>query len=131
MARINSYFKKSWEYLELKEIEDIPKNIRGVYALYQELKKNGTYKTVYVGISNRKKEGIKKRLIHHRDSSRKGERWTHFSAFVVHLKINKKKLKDLESLILNIYAEDPTENFLNRQRNSLSFKKIRVVRGKI
>jgi hypothetical protein len=125
MARINSFFKRSWEYVELKEIENFPENIRGIYALYQLLK-DGTYKAVYVGISNRKNEGIQKRLIHHRDSPRKGEHWTHFSAFKVQPTINKKKLKDLESLILNIYAEDPTENWLNRQRSSGSFKKIRV-----
>ena len=110
--------KKAIEYVPHSDIERIPRGLRGIYVLYK--KRGGDLDVVYVGMTNYGSGGgIRGRLKQHRD--RKGELFSHFSAFEVWDNISNEEIAELEGLFRHIYRSDPRANRLNVQRG---FKKL-------
>ncbi len=115
--------KNAFEYHPKSDIRLIPKNTRGIYALYQQSADQRSYDLVYVGMARGLKSGIKGRLIaHHRT---KGKLWSHFSAFEVWDNIRDSEIEELEGLFRHLYKKDTTANSLNKQK---SFKKLGRIR---
>ncbi len=73
---------KRWEqYLPVKEINSLPRGLRGFYVLYKYSRKTDSYNVVYVGMSSSgsNKGHIRGRLKTHR--RKKEGLWSHFSIF--------------------------------------------------
>jgi hypothetical protein len=120
--------RRSVEYISKERLKDLPRRLRGIYVLYRYHRANGAdkYRVVYVGMAAAgRRGGIKGRLLRHAQSKRKGEQWTHFSAFVVWDNIRDDEIAELEGLFRHIYRYDPAANKLNVQKG---FKKARYVR---
>jgi hypothetical protein len=114
--------KRVAEFQPQERIESIPTNRRGLYVLYKHAEEDGEdhYDVVYVGMATR---GMKRRLRSH--LKRKGDLWTHFSAFEVWDNVRDEEIVELEGLFRHIYRKDSGANALNVQRN---FKKVAKVR---
>jgi bisphosphoglycerate-independent phosphoglycerate mutase (AlkP superfamily) len=115
-------FKSVKEFIPTKDLVKIPKNIRGIYVLFDNMGKK--YKVVYVGMSEK---SVKGRIAEHARSKSKIGQWDHFSVFEVHDNISNEEIRELESLILFIYRKDPHTNRLNALRSSRAFRSIRRV----
>jgi hypothetical protein len=119
--------EKCAEYVPQAEYTDVPSGLRGIYVLYDcrdNEKKH--YDVVYVGMACAgRRGGIRSRLRRHRNSKRKGPRWTHFSLFKVWDNIRDEEVAELEGLFRHIYRDDSRANKLNIQRG---FKKLREIR---
>jgi hypothetical protein len=98
----------------------IPDLLRGIYVLFKysdEEKMN----VVYIGRSAiGRTKGIGARLREHE----KKKDWSHFSAFEVWDNVPDSVVRELETLILLIYARDGSANKLNIQRKSKLFRNI-------
>lgn len=113
--------KRSIEYLPKEAVESLPRGLRGIYVLYR--KRRTRYEVVYVGMTNAGAAGgMRGRIKRHR--SRKGDLFTHFSAYEVWDNIRNEEVAELEGLFRHIYRADPRANRLNVQRG---FKKLRKV----
>lgn len=117
--------EKGVEYLPKEELKRIKRGLRGIYVLYYskggQRKARKTFDVVYVGLSaSSKRGGIRGRLNKHR--IKKGNKWTHFSAFKVWDNITDQEITELEGLFRHIYRWDSKANTLNKQRG---FKKLR------
>ena len=88
-----------------------------MYVLYCKRRKKGREKfdVVYVGMTT---SGMRSRLRSHQQ--KKGDLWTHFSAFEVWDNIRDEEIVELEGLFRHIYRKDSRANALNVQRG---FKK--------
>jgi hypothetical protein len=79
---------------------------------------------MYVGMAVAgRRGGLRSRLKSH--FRKKGDLWTHFSAFEVWDNIRDEEIVELEGLFRHIYRRDNKANALNIQRG---FKKMRRVR---
>jgi len=108
------------EFLSKDKIKQLPPLSRGVYVLYKYRPKKKKYDVVYIGMAGgTKKSGMDKRLRSHR--RRKGEHWTHFSAFEVWDNIREEEVRELEGILRHIYRKDSHANKLGIQK---SFKKL-------
>lgn len=115
--------KCSIEYLHKDEAERIPRGLRGIYVLYRFRRRTNRYEVVYVGMTNAGRAGgIRGRVRRHR--AKKGELWTHFSAYEVWDNISNEEVSELEGLFRHIYRLDPRANRLNLQRG---FKKLKQI----
>ena len=114
--------KRFAEFRPKDQISLVPASRRGLYVLYLRRRKNRTekYDVVYVGMTI---SGIRARLRSHR--RKKGDLWTHFSAFEVWDNIRDEEVIELEGLFRHLYRKDSRANALNVQRG---FKKARKVR---
>lgn len=111
------------EYCSKDEIEEkIPRHRRGLYVLYQYSRKAGKYNVVYIGMATAVRGGIRRRLMAHR--RKKGEFWTHFSAFEVWGNISDAQIAELEGLLRQIYMKDARANRLNIQRGCRMLRRI-------
>lgn len=112
------------EFRPKDELKLIPRKRRGIYVLYSQHRKGGKlkYDVVYVGMTT---SGIHGRLQAHSTSKRKGELWTHFSAFEAWENIRDEEIREIEGLLRHIYRKDRRANGLNVQRG---FKKLRGVK---
>ena len=61
----------------------------------------------------------------HRQSERKCDLWTHFSADEVWDNVSDEEIKELEGLFRHIYRRDSRANDLNIQRTYGKVKKVR------
>lgn len=114
--------KASLEYRDIKEISIVPKNLRGIYALYQKEGKN--YNLVYIGMSGKDANGrLKARLIKHKKNKRK--KWTHFSYYEVWDNISDSEIRELEGLFRQLYRLDSRANTFNKQQTHKPLTKIR------
>ena len=114
--------KRFAEFRPKDEINLVPRSRRGLYVLYLKRRKNGKEKfdVVYVGMTI---SGIRARLRSHR--AKKGDLWTHFTAFEVWDNIRDEEIIELEGLFRHLYRKDSRANALNVQRG---FRKARKVR---
>ncbi|MCB4791977.1 MAG: GIY-YIG nuclease family protein [Elusimicrobia bacterium] len=118
-------FIKRWdEFRPQEDINKIPRNTKGIYALLKEDKGHGVYNVVYIGLSAGEKAGVLGRIRKH--SKKKHKQWTHFTIFEVHENIYKDEIHELEALFRQIYSKDSRANKLNKQRRYKKFNKIRV-----
>lgn len=120
--------KRSAEFIEKAQASLLPRQLRGIYVLYrrQGSRSLEKFRVVYVGMTAAgRRGGIRGRLLRHKKSNRKGELWTHFSAFEVWDNIRDDEVAELEGLLRHIYRYDPAANNLNIQKG---FKKARRVR---
>jgi hypothetical protein len=117
-----SFIKRIAEFRPKTEIDHVPPNTRGIYAL---LKKSGKdqFDVVYIGLSAGERAGMTSRLRSHR--RKKGAKWTHFTIFEVHDNITRAQIRELEGLIRHIYRKDALANRLNKQLRHKPFLKIR------
>ncbi len=117
--------KRCAEYLSKEEIKRIPAYTRGVYVLFKYRPRVKKYDVVYVGLAAGEKAGsIRGRLRTHRNSVRKKDLWTHFSAFEVWDNIQENEIAELEGLFRHIYRKDTRANRLNRQKGFGKLRKI-------
>jgi len=105
------------------EWENIPLNLRGIYVLHMRLKKSDCFNVAYVGMAA-SGMGIKRRLRAHAHSTRKKDRWTRFSFFVVWENIREDEIRELEGLFREIYSRDSTANSLNKQKRSKDLQRV-------
>ena len=112
--------KRCAELRPKEHMNHLPRKLRGIYVLYQQRRVQGRlkYDVRYVGMA---KAGIRGRLNSHAKSKRKGNLWTHFSAFEVWDNIRDEEVAELEGLFRHIYQKDSSANALNIQRG---FKKV-------
>lgn len=100
----------------------MPKNLRGIYALYQKEGKN--YNLVYIGMSGKDSNGrIKARLIKHKKN--KTKKWTHFSYYEVWDNISDQEILELEGLFRQLYRLDSRANTFNKQQTHKPLIKVR------
>ena len=118
--------KRFSEFCSRDEIEYIPKNTRGIYALLKYRPKLKLYDVVYVGMAGGSQAGIKGRLKRHSKSESKSELWTHFSIFEVWPNITEDEIKELEGLFRQIYRKDKKANKLNQQKQFGPLQKVRL-----
>ncbi|MFC1840857.1 GIY-YIG nuclease family protein [Thermodesulfobacteriota bacterium] len=117
--------KRCAEYIEVKDVNKVPKGLRGIYVLYYYRPRLDKYDVVYVGITLTGKGGIRGRVRGHRKW--KEGLWTHCSIFEVWDNVRDDEIIELEGLFRHIYKRDSRANKLNVQRG---FRKMRMVRDK-
>lgn len=114
--------KASLEYRHIDELKIVPKNIRGIYALYQ--KEGKFYNLVYIGMSGKGANGrLKARLKKHKEN--KNKNWTHFSYYEVWDNINDQEILELEGLFRQLYRYDSRANTFNKQQSHKPLNKVR------
>ena len=114
--------KSALEYRPIEEIGLVPKNVRGIYALY--FKRGMAYDAVYIGMSGREANGrIRSRLIQHK--RRKISIWTHFSYYEVWDNISDVEIREMEGLFRQLYRFDRRANSLNKQQTLRSLTRFR------
>ncbi len=103
------------EFKPREELPLLPRRLRGIYVLYKQRKIRGRdhYDVLYVGMAAAGRAGgIRGRLTSHAKSKRKGELWTHFSAYAVWDNIRDDEVAELEGLFRHIYRKDAKANEL-------------------
>jgi hypothetical protein len=116
----------SAEFRSKDEIGNMPKGIRGIYALLKRRPRlHKKYDVVYIGMARRGAGGVRSRLLAHRRSRRKGPLWTHFSVYSVWPRIPDSVVAELEGLFRHLYRRDTRANKLARQR---TFGRLRATR---
>jgi hypothetical protein len=115
--------KRCGQWLEKSEYNQLPKGIRGIYALHAK-KTNERFDVVYIGMAHSRR-GIKSRLAAHVRSKRKGPQWTHFSLFEVWDNLSQQEIRGLEGLVHEIYAKDTHANKLGKQRRAREIRSVR------
>lgn len=114
--------KSALEYRHITELDVVPKQLRGIYALYQ--KRGKSYDLVYIGMSGKGANGkIRKRLFSHK-RKRVGD-WTHFSYYEVWDNITDTGIQELEGLFRQLYRYDDRSNALNIQQSHKPLVKVR------
>lgn len=114
--------KTALEYRPINEVSDVPKNLRGIYALYKNQGK--FYNLVYIGMSGKEAKGrIKARLLKHRLN--KSKNWSHFSYYEVWDNISDLEIKEMEGLFRQLYRFDSRANSLNKQQ---TYRPLLIVR---
>lgn len=114
--------KRFAEFRPQDEINLVPGSRRGLYVLYLKRRKNGKEKfdVVYVGMTT---SGMLSRLRSHK--RKKGDLWTHFSAYEVWDNIRNEEIIELEGLFRHFYRKDSRASALNVHRR---FRKLRTIR---
>ncbi|WP_187300061.1 GIY-YIG nuclease family protein [Endozoicomonas montiporae] len=116
------FIKSALEYRHITELDAVPMQLRGIYALYQ--KKGKSYNLVYIGMSGKDANGkIRKRLFSHK-RKRVGD-WTHFSYFEVWDNITDTEIQELEGLFRQLYRFDSRSNILNIQQTYKPLTQVR------
>lgn len=115
--------KNVLEFIPKEEIERVPIETRGIYALYHYRKKVSAYDLVYIGMARGEKTGIRGRLRQH--LKHKKDLWTHFSAFEVWDNISKNEVEELEGLFRHLFRFDSKANRLNQQKSYSKLGRLR------
>jgi hypothetical protein len=118
--------KRCVEYKPKEEVSSLPRRLRGIYVLYKQRRHRGKekYDVLYVGMASAgRRGGIRGRLNSH--LKKKGDFWSHFSAFEVWDNIGTDEVAELEGLFRHLYRRDTKANSLNVQRG---FKKVAKIR---
>lgn len=111
-------FKSFYEFIPVEQLNELPKKIRGIYALYQ--KEGSAFNLMYVGMTD---SGAKGRLKAH--NKHKADAWTHCSVFEVWDNITLEQIQELEALFLQILRKDASANSLNIQNGSKVFRDLK------
>ena len=83
--RTEEFVKRSAEFRPKDDVKLLPRGSRGIYVLYKVRRKlrHEKYDVMYVGMAAAgRRDGLRGRLSSHARSERKGQLWSHFSAFV-------------------------------------------------
>ncbi|UYM16179.1 GIY-YIG nuclease family protein [Endozoicomonas euniceicola] len=116
------FIKSTLEYRHITELDIVPKQLRGIYALYQ--KRGKSYDLVYIGMSGKGANGkIRKRLLSHK--RKRVSDWTHFSYYEVWDNITDSEIQELEGLFRQLYRFDDRSNALNIQQSHKPLVKVR------
>ena len=125
--------KRSAEFIEKERVAELPRRRRGIYVLYKKRRTKikrqwrERYDVVYVGMAAAgRRGGIRGRLMSHARSKRRGDKWTHFSAFEVWDNIRDEEVAELEGLFRHLYRRDSVANALNIQRGFKKAKRVKV-----
>ena len=113
------FFKSFYEYVPLTEVADLPKGMRGIYALYRE--EGSSRNLMYVGMTA---GGAKGRLDRHSGGKKTGL-WSHCSVFEVWDNITEEQIAELEALFRHALRLDSTANGLNIQKGSGIFRNLK------
>jgi len=118
--------KRSAEFVDKDDADQLPRGKRGIYVLYhREPGRRKRFTVLYVGMARAGAgRGLKRRILAHRKSPRKKDRWTHFSVFEVWDNISDEEVVELEGLFRHIYRFDASASRLNVIRG---FKKLEKV----
>jgi hypothetical protein len=117
-------FRRCVELQPREEYVNIPRGVRGIYALLKLRRRTGRYDVVYVGMA---RNSVRGRLRAHLRNEAKRDLWTHFSVFEVFDNVRGEEIEELEGLLRHIYRMDSRANRLNVQR---AFAKLRRVRSR-
>lgn len=115
--------KRRQEFLNVDDVDTLPRGMRGVYVLYDHRPKLNLYDVVYVGMAA--DGSIRSRLRSHRRKE-KGL-WTHCSVFEVWENITPAEVKELEGIFRHVYRKDSRAGRLNMQRSFGKMKKLPVI----
>jgi hypothetical protein len=110
-------------YQKRGDWKPVPRLTRGIYVLYQERKK-GVFDVVYIGVGGTAKvarRAITARLDHHH---RTKDDWTHYSFFEVHDNISGDEIRELESLLLEIFFRKSRSALVNIQSGTKALRKL-------
>lgn len=107
------------ELIAQSEINQLPKDIRGIYALFEGHPEKKVYNVRYVGMSTR---SVRTRLKKHR--KKKKTLWSHCTVFEVWYNVRDDEIKELEGILRHIYRYDQVANQLNEMKSFKVFKKI-------
>ena len=114
--------KRCAEHREKYEVYDMPRGIRGIYALLKYRRILDNFDLVYIRMGRRNiKQMIKARI----KSKKKSDMWTHFSIFEVWDNITDTEIEELEGLFRHLYKRDSRANKLNKQKRYHKMFKIR------
>ena len=117
--------KRCMEYIPEKDINNLPRGIRGIYVLYHKRPRINRYDVVYVGMARSgNRGGLRSRLRRHK--KKKKGLWTHCSVFEVWDNIRDDEVIELEGLFRHIYRLDSRANELNLQKGFRKLKDIKV-----
>lgn len=117
--------KRCAEYRLKEDSKFIPRNTRGIYALFHYRPRLKNFDLVYIGMARGLKSGIKSRIIKHKTSKKKSQLWTHFSVFEVWDNITDKEIEELEGLFRHLYKRDSKANKLNSQKRYHKLFRVR------
>ena len=112
-------FKSFYEFVPASKMSDLPRGIRGIYALYQE-DEAGKLNLAYVGMTG---TGVKGRLGKHAES--KAGHWSHCSVFEVWDNVTRDQIEELEALFRHSLRMDATASALNVQKGSGMFRRLK------
>ncbi|MBB5426161.1 hypothetical protein QF000_005402 [Paraburkholderia atlantica] len=111
------------ELLDKNEIDTLPRGLRGIYVLYQEVSNPSQKKpfrnVVYIGMSA---SGIKGRLRKHRSDPRKSDKWNVCSVFSVWPNVRVDEIRELEGILRHIYRFDAESQGMNNQGTYIKLK---------
>jgi len=123
------FIRRTAEFLEIKDIPNLKKRLRGIYVLYQAYPKpkrgKQRFDVRYIGMATR--GGIKGRLQAHKRSKRKTGEWNRFSVFQVWDNITNQEIAELEGFARHIYRRDSAST-LNIQRGHRPLRKIKNIK---
>jgi hypothetical protein len=114
---------KRWKKYVPKEgsSSEVPRMTRGFYVLYKQ-RTRGHYEVRYIGIGGL---GSKSAIGGRIKSHVKRTDWSHFSFFEVHDNISAEEIRELEGLLLAIFADDSRIELSNVQKGSRKFSAAR------
>lgn len=124
--------KRCAEWRPKNEYKEVPAGTRGIYTLLKRRRERGKerFDVVYIGLSAGTRQGVRRRLRSHANSTRKSKLWDHFSLFEVWDNITEAEIKELEGLFRHIYRKDSQANRINKHKAYRKLYKIRVNRIK-
>ena len=114
------FIKKYDLYKPASECNTVEKHKRGIYVLYQEIKKD-SYNVVYIGMAQGATSGMRGRIKKHLKDVKKIGKWTHFSTYEVWDNLTKEMIAELEALFILIYKKHPNAHAMNIQKKSKFF----------
>jgi len=111
------------EFLPQSEINQLQKDIRGIYALFEGDTEQKIFNVKYVGMST---TSVRGRLKMHR--KKKGKLWSHCTVFQVWDNIRNEEIKELEGILRHIYRYDQVANQLNEMKSFKALKKTNTIK---
>jgi hypothetical protein len=112
-------FKRCVEFQHRDDFDNVPRGIRGIYALLRQRPRARRFDVVYIGMA---RKGVRARL-----KSHKSDLWTHFSVYEVFDNVKGEEIEELEGLLRHIYRRDSWANSMNTQK---AFGKLARVRSR-
>jgi hypothetical protein len=107
------------EFVFQDDINRLPRDVRGIYALFDGDADTKLYNVVYVGMST---SSVRGRLKSHR--RRKKDLWTHCSIYQVWDNVREEEIRELEGILRHIYRYDDRANSLNEMKSFKLLKKV-------
>jgi len=122
------YIRRCAQWVPKEQRKDMPRGVRGIYALHKKRSHTKLFDVVYIGMAS-EGGGVRSRLERHSKSKRKD--WSHFSVFEVWPNIPHDEVAELEGLFREIYRKDKRANRFNRQGKCKRIQSVRVREPKL